>query len=229
MAEKIDDRTRITRASEIVPYTRAEGTTCRAHGDGWSCDRHYNYVAGGYLCQAHYRQYRKGKPFTPLRKYREVRKVLRHDPNDMLCEVPLGHQSCTECGVIQPLSNFTKKRNGLKSVCRACWADYSLNITYGDGAATWKKETIAKQGHRCPLCKTDDPRGKNGWSLDHDHDTGEWRGVLCQPCNHRVGHIEKALKDGLLDTMLDYIKTNGESVRPSCTSHRESSSSEAFE
>lgn len=42
---------------------------------------------------------------------------------------------------------------------------------------------------------------KNQAVVDHDHRTGQFRGILCAPCNFKLGHIEKdkSLTLGLLE------------------------------
>ncbi len=47
------------------------------------------------------------------------------------------------------------------------------------------------QGCVCACCGTDKPGHKHGWIIDHDHVTGEIRGVVCHGCN--VGF--RAFKD----------------------------------
>ena len=42
-------------------------------------------------------------------------------------------------------------------------------------------------------------------NLDHNHDTGEPRGVLCKNCNYVVGIVEKRL-NGNAKNISDYIK-----------------------
>lgn len=49
---------------------------------------------------------------------------------------------------------------------------------------------LNEQDNRCALCQGEDPRSQTGWHLDHDHETGRIRGILCQPCNHLIGLIE---------------------------------------
>ena len=188
------------------------GKLCYGPSKDGVCGRPVN---GKGLCRTHRAQQIKGAELTPIREYRKRRKVHRHDPSDMLCEVPPGHQSCTECGVIQPLDNFSirKNRGQMNSICRTCSAEQALDNRYGDGASAEKKKMLAEQGGLCGICKTDDPRDPNGWHLDHDHDTDELRGVLCLPCNIKLGHIENTIKNGQLDAMLDYIRTGGESSR----------------
>lgn len=46
------------------------------------------------------------------------------------------------------------------------------------------EELLSEQGGVCAVCGTKPP-GK--WHLDHDHDTGMIRGVLCQRCNQAIG------------------------------------------
>lgn len=48
--------------------------------------------------------------------------------------------------------------------------------------------TLAKQGG-CAVCRVVEPRGKNHWHVDHDHNTGRVRGVLCLTCNIAVGML----------------------------------------
>jgi hypothetical protein len=49
-------------------------------------------------------------------------------------------------------------------------------------------QRVAGQGG-CAVCRTTAPRGKNAWHLDHEHQTGRIRGVLCLTCNIAVGML----------------------------------------
>lgn len=48
-------------------------------------------------------------------------------------------------------------------------------------------ELLAKQGNRCAICKSDDPGHRHGWHVDHNHETGKIRGILCGTCNVAIG------------------------------------------
>ena len=118
-----------------------------------------------------------------------------------------GVKNCLRCGEEKPLSSYgithhradgtSKERH----ICKEC------NKSQGD-IVKKLRETIPPPGenHQCPIClrnKQDlesDYSTENAyqnvataWVLDHDHDSGEFRGWLCNPCNSALGwfHINK--------------------------------------
>lgn len=50
-----------------------------------------------------------------------------------------------------------------------------------------KLELLASQNGACALCGTTAPKTFRPWHLDHDHNTGKVRGVLCHHCNVGLG------------------------------------------
>jgi hypothetical protein len=48
---------------------------------------------------------------------------------------------------------------------------------------------LQSQNYSCALCKSKDPKRKQGFVVDHDHDTGRIRGLLCHPCNIALGML----------------------------------------
>ena len=49
---------------------------------------------------------------------------------------------------------------------------------------------LSLQGGKCAICGRSTPtRGDGMLQVDHDHKTGEVRGLLCSPCNTVLGYI----------------------------------------
>lgn len=63
--------------------------------------------------------------------------------------------------------------------------EYFLMKKYGLSVAAWDALLIEQSG-RCGICS--DPMESP--VVDHDHDTGEVRGLLCSPCNTGIGHLK---------------------------------------
>lgn len=103
-------------------------------------------------------------------------------------DVPEGHKLCRACGEVKPHSEWHRKRSapdGLASRCKACRAvllrQDHLKRKYGLTEAQ-RDELIAAQGGVCCICLS-----APATHVDHCHNTGRVRGVLCFNCNSGLG------------------------------------------
>lgn len=62
---------------------------------------------------------------------------------------------------------------------------------------------FAAQGFCCGACGSFDPGSKLGWVLDHNHETGIIRGVLCLGCNSALGFVKD--NPDVLGALIRYI------------------------
>lgn len=63
-----------------------------------------------------------------------------------------------------------------------------IKNTYGITVEEYE-QMLAAQNNRCAICKTDKPSGPGKkLFVDHDHETGTVRGLLCCKCNFMIGH-----------------------------------------
>lgn len=86
---------------------------------------------------------------------------------------------------------------------RGLWKNYQLT------ADEFNKMWQAQDG-KCLICKVElMPRGrkKNSAAVDHNHQTGAVRGLLCRLCNHGLG----AFRDNpnILQSAAKYLEDNG--------------------
>ncbi len=73
---------------------------------------------------------------------------------------------------------------------------WKLKNRYGLTAEEYEA-ILESQGGGCAICeKTPEEAGKR-LSVDHDHETGDVRGLLCQSCNLALGMIEDHLDAAL--------------------------------
>lgn len=93
------------------------------------------------------------------------------------------------------------KSNGGRR-CPKKLREYQLQHNYGLSLDDFNR-LLESQNNRCAICLKDSPGGKN-WHVDHCHQTGEVRGVLCQKCNQAIGMFYEDLE--ILDRAKEYIK-----------------------
>jgi len=99
-------------------------------------------------------------------------------------------------------SRLTKSRKAYKEKPRKPynWAAHiykNYNVT-----EEWYMEQLEKQQGSCKICNIIPE--KERLCVDHNHDTGEVRGLLCRSCNLLIGHSKE--KEKILMKAVDYIK-----------------------
>lgn len=100
---------------------------------------------------------------------------------------------CIKCGSIVE-TPYPQRR-----VCSDC-KKFSGRV-YKITSKEWNELFLRQQG-RCAICK------KSGkLYVDHDHNTGKVRGLLCPSCNGILGTIETRKNINLFDLLL-YISKN---------------------
>lgn len=103
-------------------------------------------------------------------------------------------KTCTGCKEEKPIEEFYRfGGRGRRPKCKTCEApsrrEYHLKTTYG---IEWDEyeALLEKQGGVCAICRRDCRDSAKGvLCVDHDHDTGEIRGLLCSQCNAGLGNL----------------------------------------
>ena len=139
---------------------------------------------------------------------------------------------CTNCNTEKPKSEF-KNRGGnqkhlLKSWCKTChykhhksWVDSNpekVRTYRAKDKWTLKKRTARhgiseedfwsmyeNQDGSCVIC--DKAIQAEDSAIDHNHQTGEVRGILCKSCNRGLGLLGDSVEN--LKRAVEYLKENG--------------------
>lgn len=86
---------------------------------------------------------------------------------------------------------------------RNLWRNYRLNPDEFN-------ELWAAQQGKCAICRVDmKPKGRSrdAVSVDHNHDTGAVRGLLCQGCNRGIGNLMDSPE--VLEAAAKYLRERG--------------------
>ena len=81
--------------------------------------------------------------------------------------------------------------------------DEYLKRKYGITHAEYNK-LFEQQKGKCEICKTHQSELKARLSVDHDHQTGRVRGLLCYNCNSTLGHAKDSID--ILQSSIRYLK-----------------------
>lgn len=87
--------------------------------------------------------------------------------------------------------------------------DANLRKSYGITADDYEA-MLSEQEGVCAICGSDDPGTRDHRKrlhVDHDHETGRVRGLLCSPCNRLLGQASDSPK--ILRSAADYLEREG--------------------
>lgn len=151
-----------------------------------------------------------GEMFKPWRcnqvNCSDLCKQIRQGQRDRYGKGPV---PCATCQTV-----LVERRPG-RPVCAGCRKDPRVRPGYEQirklrkygVTQEWFDATLAAQGGRCAICLTDAPGGK-GWAIDHCHNGGGARGVLCPNCNSAIGLLKE--DTGAIRRAIDYLeRVNG--------------------
>lgn len=87
--------------------------------------------------------------------------------------------------------------------------DTKLRSDYGIDLNTYNR-LLLEQGGKCRICRGLNPSAKR-LGVDHDHETGVVRGLLCFMCNMAIGYLKHDPE--ILTNAIDYLK-NHANIKP---------------
>ena len=108
---------------------------------------------------------------------------------------------------------YEKNRDKLRIRMKNYWKKYreehpewyrKRNLEKRFGITLEQYEQMAKeQNYLCAICKRPEIENRR-LSVDHDHETGEVRQLLCSSCNVGLGRFQDSIL--VLEAALDYLK-----------------------
>ena len=81
--------------------------------------------------------------------------------------------------------------------------DYDLKKAYGIVYKDYENMLKFQKG-LCAICGVDGDSTKKGLYVDHNHDTGKVRALLCSKCNTSLGGVGDSIE--LLQKAIDYLE-----------------------
>lgn len=123
---------------------------------------------------------------------------------------------CTKCKCAKKLTSFYTDKKRIRSICKSCdkkalsiWRinnrdklrahcrnwykknkcvrrEYSIKTRFGITTKQYEN-MLHDQGYKCGICGKNQSLFKKRFSIDHNHETGKIRGLLCPQCNVALG------------------------------------------
>lgn len=113
---------------------------------------------------------------------------------------------CTRCKLHRDENEFYVKaanRTIRITHCKICEADKKLMKRYKISIEDYQR-ILESQNQRCKICDRTEIQVGRRLAVDHCHETGKVRGLLCSRCNQAVGLLKDNPKFG--DNLSRYLR-----------------------
>lgn len=112
---------------------------------------------------------------------------------------------CKEC-VLANHRSYTKRKRAVREALRAdTRKDLNLRYHYNISLSAYE-DMLRDQEGICAICGRGPDDFKRAFAVDHDHDSGKVRGILCPDCNRGLGGFRDNIE--LVERALEYLKKN---------------------
>ena len=112
-----------------------------------------------------------------------------------LSAYPTRGKRCKACKAIVGKKRYLSKHG------QEYWRRNHLSIKFGISPVQYNEMVIEQDGY-CAICGRHQSELKRRLAVDHNHVTGEIRGLLCGNCNGQIALLENAPK---LKAAMDYL------------------------
>ena len=123
---------------------------------------------------------------------------------------------CSSCQQVKPTSEFRKRsdiKRGYQYPCKECTTPEKRTAYQNWGRHIQKKFGISEgdyfsilksQGGKCALCGDGECQSGKRFAVDHCHETGAVRGILCYNCNTGLGKFRDS--PDILEKAAEYLR-----------------------
>lgn len=161
-----------------------------------------------------------------ISEYMKLRHAVARAP--VLALMAEEKKACTKCKEIKSLSLFTKdagQPRGYRSSCKDCNRAYYNRVAREyfhankekiSSKAIWYNrksqfgltrekyfEVLSSQNNACAICK----KASDKMRVDHNHETGKFRGLLCHKCNSGIGLLGDNVT--IIKNAAEYLEARG--------------------
>ena len=125
-------------------------------------------------------------------------------------EETIQSKTCIKCKEDKPITEFGIRNNKeeRRNDCKACQYQVTREVKLLE-----KNHPCPDDEYQCPICNRKEKdlnhlfRDRRVWVLDHDHETKEFRGWICNPCNTGLSRFGDSVET--LERAIEYVKNGG--------------------
>lgn len=124
-------------------------------------------------------------------------------------------KQCTICNIEKPLTEYYSNGKWKQGKCKPCHIKQSNTVAqknhlkrkYNISLEEYQSK-LEKQNYCCALCGKTQEEEKSALCVDHNHETGQIRDLLCRVCNRALGLFKDDPE--LLKRAADYLERHND-------------------